>query len=146
MLTLTRMDTRWLISRDMPAVLSIDAVTLGLGWGEAAILDFLRHNNSIGMVAEVGETVEAAVIYELRKKSLRVGFLGGTARGVDALLSKLAGELSCHRRTWLEVVAHEEDLRLCTILKAHGHRATGVLRGRFGDRDGIRFVYEHAED
>ena len=63
---------RWMIRRDMPAVLRIENACFEFAWNEEDFIRCLRQRNCIGMVAEDDEGVVGFMIYELHKNRLHV--------------------------------------------------------------------------
>ena len=65
-----RIQLRWMIRRDMPEVLSIEQEAFEFPWLDEDFTRCLRQRNCIGMVAEVGDSVVAFMIYELHRTRL----------------------------------------------------------------------------
>ena len=63
---------RWMIRRDMPAVLGIENSCFEFAWNEDDFIRCLRQRNCIGMVAEEDEQVVGFMIYELHKNRLHI--------------------------------------------------------------------------
>src|SRR5438105_14276970 len=68
---------RWMIRRDMPAVLAIEQECFEFPWYEEDFIRCLRQRNCIGMVAEASaglptDKVVGFMIYELHKHRLHV--------------------------------------------------------------------------
>ena len=75
-----RIQLRWMIRRDMPEVLAIEQEAFEFPWSDEDFTRCLRQRNCIGMVAEVGDSVVAFMIYELHRTRLHVlNFAGRTA-------------------------------------------------------------------
>jgi hypothetical protein len=111
--TATRIHTRWMIARDLPDVLAVDAATGGT-WTREEMLRHLRRRNCIGMVADVGprwrEEIGGFFLYELVKGGLKLLTFavepGERADGVaGAMFTKLVYKLDSHRRIHLELSA-----------------------------------------
>lgn len=143
---------RWMIRRDLDAVLDIEGRAFDSPWTEEDFLRCLRQRNCIGMVAEGGpggERVDGFMIYELHKhKLVLLNFAVDPQRhrqGVGrAMLNKLKAKLSDQRRTRIEFLVGERNMVGHLFLAAEGFRATGVERQPFGewsDEDGYRFVF-----
>lgn len=132
---------RWLIRRDLPEVLAIEAQSFGrLAWDEDDFKRVAGHRNSIIYVAEVHERIVGYVIFELRPrrlKLLRLAVRSDHRRlGVGAaLIAKLAAKLAPERRQWIDASLRETWLDALQFLKAVGFRATGLHRGHFHDPD-----------
>lgn len=134
---------RWMIRRDMNEVLDIERRhAVGVPWGEEDFLKVLRDRNSIGMVVEEGQTVVAFVLYNLEKNRLEiVRFQGDLPEAVSLLCERLVGKLSAERRKRLVMTVNEEDVPLLLQLRDNGMKAVRLVRGAFGNRDGVRMVY-----
>ncbi len=96
--------TRWMIRRDMPEVLEIEAGSFEHPWTEEDFLVCLRQRNCIGMVAEQGEYVRGFMIYELHKAKLHILDFAVCPKYRRASIAaqmviKLLSKLSSHRRT-----------------------------------------------
>ncbi len=163
-----RLHQRWLIRRDFPEVLSIEAACLAPRWTEDDLLRMLRHRNTIGMVCEdttrsAGRTtldnpIVGYMVYSLNRYSLEVLHLAVAPayrrRGVGrAMAAKVAGKLSPDRRILAETVVRESNLSAALFWRACGWQATGVLYGRFRDggpdgagEDGWHFQIEAESD
>ena len=63
---------RWMIRRDMPAVLGIENSCFEFAWNEDDFIRCLRQRNCIGMVAEEDDQVVGFMIYELHKNRLHI--------------------------------------------------------------------------
>lgn len=67
-----RTHIRWMIRRDMPEVLAIEAASFEFPWLEDDFIRCLRQRNCIGMVAEHDDRVVGFMIYELNKSRIQV--------------------------------------------------------------------------
>lgn len=136
-----RLHVRWLIRRDMPEVLALDAHSY-LGWPEKEYLYHLRQRNVIGMVAEEGERVVGAMIYRLDNGHIDLLKVTGDGDNTYAVLfDKLKAKLSSGRRNALLVTAHEADARLLRACRLNGLRAEQVHADLYYDGDGYQFSY-----
>ncbi len=97
---------RWMIRRDMPEVLRIEADMWEEPWSEQRFLRELRESDKIGMVAEgASDRIVGFMIYQLHAAYLGVVNVGAAgepdapASTIHALSHKLAGSLTAHRRT-----------------------------------------------
>lgn len=154
-----RQHIRWMIRRDLREVLEIDGAGFSTSpLGEEALLGLLRQRDVIGMVTEEvpawdgeGPTPDGPVlgfmVYRLEKSRLvllRLAVHPAYRRqGVGrAMLAKLAGKLSSHRRTRIALDVAEGNLAAQLWLKACGFTAVRVDRGAADDgTDSYRFVY-----
>ncbi|GAA4450947.1 ribosomal protein S18-alanine N-acetyltransferase [Novipirellula rosea] len=129
---------RWMIRRDMPAVLGIENKSFEFAWTEEDFIRCLRQRNCIGMVAEVDDQVVGFMIYELHKNRLHVLNFSvhpdARRRGVGhAMLSKLLGKLSHERRNRIMLEVRETNLEAQLFFKSVGFKAISVLRDFYED-------------
>jgi hypothetical protein len=90
---------RWLVRRDLPEALAVEAALSPGPWGEAGFLDALRERDAIGMVVDHGEAVVGSMVYRLRPHHIRVLALAASTRAAgQALLHRLQGKLTRGRR------------------------------------------------
>ena len=148
---MTRVHIRWLISRDLPAVLAIDAASFDRPWSENRFLRHLHQRNCIGMVAvvprvEADEEIVGFMVFTLEHDSIDLRRLAvhpsWRRESVGRqLVAKLVGKLSEHRRPLLATVVREGNLAAQLWLRACGLRACEVVRGHYGDtgEDGYLF-------
>jgi ribosomal-protein-alanine N-acetyltransferase len=132
-------------------VLAIEAASFEYAWTEEDFLRCLRQRNCIGMAAESypDQRVVAFMIYELYKDRLHVLNFAVAPdcrrAGVGAaLVAKLRGKLSSHRRSRLTLAVREANLPAQLFFWAQGLRATGVTRGYYRDtgEDAYHFEYK----
>lgn len=142
MTTLARVHLRWLIRRDMPEVVAIEAGCPD-PWSEDGWLSLLRHRNCIGFVAEAPgtELVVGAMAYRLHRSRVELVRLAvhpdWRRRGIGAaLLAKLDYKLDSHRRhmAFADVPGAALDAQL--LLRSAGWRAVNVDH----DGDAYRMV------
>ena len=141
---------RWMIRRDMPSVLDIEAGAFEFPWNEDDFIRCLRQRNCIGMVAEQNERVVGFMVYELHKKRLHVLNLAvdpsvrrhGVGR---AMIDKLAGKLSAGRRTRILLEVRETNLAAQLFFRDLDFRAVAVLRDFYDDstEDAYLMQYRH---
>lgn len=137
------MIVRWMIRRDMPKVLQIEATEAGdTAWTEDDFLQVLKKSNCIGMVAEDDdEAVIGFVIYELHSRKVVV--INIAAESEDAfgvMIAKLKTKVDGTRRTRLYIDSHDSKLHQHLLLKEAGLRAVSVC----GDEH--VFVYRFEKD
>jgi [ribosomal protein S18]-alanine N-acetyltransferase len=129
---------RWMIRRDMPAVLAIEDASFEYPWSEEEFIRCLRQRNCIGMVAEREDRVVGFMIYELHKNRLHLLNFSvcPEARrcGVGtAMIEKLAGKLSTERRNRIMLEVRETNLEAQLFFKNFGFKAISVLRDFYED-------------
>ena len=141
---------RWMIRRDMPAVLGIENNCFEFAWTEEDFIRCLRQRNCIGMVAEKDDEVVGFMIYELHKNRLHIlNFAVHEDHrrcGVgNAMVSKLLSKLSHERRNRIMLEVRETNLEAQLFFKSLGFRAISVLRDFYDDtvEDAYPVSYTH---
>lgn len=143
-----RCHVRWMIRRDLPWVLEIEAQSFEDPLGEDGMLRVLRRRNAIGLVAEIGDKVVGFATYELYRDRLElVRFAvhkehrhAGYGR---ALMAKLVGKLNPDRRNRIELIVRESCYVAQVFLRALRFRATKVERGHYRDTGEDGYVMEY---
>lgn len=146
---------RWMIRRDMPAVLDIENVSFGAPWPEEEFIRCLRQRNCIGMVATDGPStcpaspVVGYMLYDLHHDRIDVINFAVAPQhrrqGVGrAMIGKLRGKLSPLRRRRITLHVGESNLGAQLFFRAMGLRAVGIARGAYdhrfaGDEDAYEF-------
>ncbi len=141
---------RWMIRRDMPAVLDIEQHSFEFPWSEEEFIRCLRQRNCIGMVAERDSQVVGFMIYELHKNRLHLlNFAVAAAvrrSGVgSAMIEKLASKLTADRRNRIMLEVRETNLDAQIFFRQRGFRAISVLRSFYEDspEDAYLMQYRH---
>ncbi len=129
---------RWMIRRDMPAVLAIESESFEFSWTEDDFIRCLRQRNCIGMVAEQDGRVVGFMIYELHKNRLHILNFAVAAesrrQGVGrVMVGKLLGKLTHERRNRVMLEVRETNLEAQLFFKQLGFRAVSVLRDFYDD-------------
>lgn len=138
---------RWMIRRDMPEVLAIDAAGYNEPWLEEDFLRVLRQRNVIAMIAEHGTAVIGFMVYEVhgrRFEMLRFAVHPDWRRqGVGAkMVVKIASKMTKNRRQWIMADISERSLEAQLFARDMGFRAIGVRRDFDGTDTIYRFVLE----
>ncbi len=133
-----KLHIRWMIRRDMPEVLAIEAGCFDHPWTEEDFLQALRQRNCIGMISEHEERVIGFMIYELHRSRLHLLNFGVSQEfrriGVGRqMVNKLVAKLSHHRRTRVTSAVREGNLSAQMFFRSQKFLATKVLRGFYGD-------------
>src|SRR3990172_3156661 len=133
-----RVHIRWMIRRDMPEVLAIEAASFEFPWLEEDFVRCLRQRNCIGMVAEHDDRVVGFMIYELNKNRIEVLNFATSVehrrRGVGSqMTAKLIGKLSAQRRNRIALEVRETNLAAQLFFRECGFRAVSVLKDFYED-------------
>jgi len=143
-----RVHIRWMIRRDMPEVLAIEAESFEFPWSEEDFINCLRQRNCIGMVAEHDDRVVGFMIYEVNKTHIHVlNFAVSRAerrRGIGTqMMAELVGKLSSQRRSRITLEVRETNLPAQLFFRANGFRAVSVLRQFFRDTDDDAYLMQY---
>ena len=143
-----RVHIRWMIRRDMPEVLGIEAESFEFPWLEEDFIRCLRQRNCIGMVAEHDDRVVGFMIYELAKNRIQVLNFATAAeyrrRGIGTqMIAKLIGKLSAQRRTRVTLEVRETNLPAQLFFRDSGFRAVSVLRDYYEDTPEDAYVMQY---
>lgn len=148
-----RTHIRWMIRRDMPEVLAIEAASFEFPWLEDDFIRCLRQRNCIGMVAEHDDRVVGFMIYELNKSRIQVLNFATAPNaqhsGVGTqMVRKLIGKLSAQRRTRILLEVRETNLAAQLFFRDNGFRAISVLRDYYEDtpEDAYLMQYRYAPE
>lgn len=140
------MNIRWMIRGDMPTVMAIEQQSFDAPWSEEEFIRRLRKRNCIGLVAESEGQVVGFVLYDLHKGRLALGRIAvhpsSRRHGVGkAMMDKLKAKLCPEGRNRITVNVHEANLSAQLFFSRQGMRATGVLRGHFGEQDAYAMMW-----
>jgi ribosomal-protein-alanine N-acetyltransferase len=139
---------RWMIRRDMPEVLQIEAEAFEFPWSEDDFVRCLRQRNCIGMVVEQDDRVVGFMIYELHKTRLHVLNFAVAAdcrrQGLGRqMVAKLVGKLSLQRRVRVTLEVRETNLDAQIFFRSQGFRAVSVLRSYYEDTPEDAYVMQY---
>ena len=139
---------RWMIRRDMPAVLAIEQECFEFPWYEDDFVRCLRQRNCIGMVAEASERVVGFMIYELHKHRLHVLNFAVheqfRRRAIGSQMAKkLITKLSHDRRSRVMLEVRETNLSAQLFFRTLGFRAVSVLRDYYEDTTEDAYVMQY---
>jgi ribosomal-protein-alanine N-acetyltransferase len=148
-----RIHIRWMIRRDMPAVLAIEKASFEFPWFEEDFVRSLRQRNCLGMVATLSSTtriydhVIGYMLYDLNKSHIHLLNFAVDPdcrrNGVGTkMIEKLVGKLSKSRRSRIILEVRESNLDAQLFFREHGFRAVSVLRGYYDDTAEDAYVME----
>lgn len=135
-----RVHIRWMIRRNMPEVLAIEAESFEFPWMEEDFIHCLRGRNTVGMVAEHDDRIVGFMIYRLFKRKVELLNLA-VARKQRRLsigtqmMEKLKGRLSVQRRTSIVLRVQERNLRAQFFFRGMGFRASSVEKNYWDTGD-----------
>jgi ribosomal-protein-alanine N-acetyltransferase len=143
-----RVHIRWMIRRDMPEVLAIEAESFEFPWLEDDYIRSLRQRNCIGMVAEYEDRVVGAMVYELHKSRIHVLNFAVAPEfrrsGVGSqMLAKLTAKLSTQRRSRIILEVRETNLAAQLFFRENGFRAVSVLHGYYADTPEDAYIMQY---
>ena len=144
-----RAHIRWMIRADFPEVLAIENETepvLSFRWDESVLLHALRERNVVGMVADLDHLIAGYMIYSLDKHSINILKFAVSPscqrRGIgEAMAVKMERKLEPGRRTLITTTICERRIPAICFARAMGWRATGIVKGGYGEDDGYIFEY-----
>jgi len=145
----TSVAIRWLVQRDLKAVVTIEDKCFAFTWSAADFLECLRQRNAIGMVATRDERVVGFMVYELRKSELHIlNFavdpeLMRTGVGT-AMLDKLKEKIRQQRRTVITVGVRESNLAAQLFFRNADFLCIGTVRGFYQQTDEDAYIFRWA--
>ncbi|MFH5806654.1 ribosomal protein S18-alanine N-acetyltransferase [Alienimonas sp. DA493] len=134
----TAVEIRWLIRRDMPAILNIEWASFPFAWSEEDFIGCLRERDCIGMVAEAGGEVVGYMIYQLQKARLRVLNFAVSPfhrrEGIGRqMVARMVDKLSQQRRTQIVLEVRETNLPAQLFFRSMGFQHYRTVRDRYDD-------------
>jgi ribosomal-protein-alanine N-acetyltransferase len=143
-----RVQIRWMIRRDMPEVLAMEAESFEFPWLDDDFVRCLRQRNCIGMVAEHEDRVVGFMIYELHRTRIHVlNFAVAEAyrrAGVGSqMIAKLTAKLSTQRRRRIVLEVRETNLPAQVFFRENGFRAVSVLRSYYADTPEDAYIMQY---
>lgn len=137
---MSEVSLRWVIRRDLPAVVRIESQLFEFPWDEEEFIRVARMRNCICMVAVEGgdEAVRGFVIYELHQCRLHILSLAVAKdhqrRGIGRLMvERLVGKLNSDRRNSITLEVRETNLDAQLFFRRMGFRAESILRDFYDD-------------
>lgn len=140
---------RWMIRRDMPAVMRTERASFEHSWTEDDFLRCLRQRNCIGMVAEVDETITGFMVYELQRRHLHLLNFAvhpeHRRHGIGRqMVAKLVDKMITHQREKIVLAVRERNLVAQMFFRSQGFQATRLLRGYYRDSGEDAYQMEYA--
>lgn len=143
---------RWMIRRDYPGVLEIEASREFSPWTEKELNDELRRREVMGFVVESGDRIVGFMIFEIVRTSYRIIRLtvhpSHRRFGAGKLMAeRIVYKLEHSKRKRIIALVRESNLSGQLFLKSSGFRAIKVHREHFEDtdEDAFEFVLRRSE-
>lgn len=138
---------RWMVRKDVPAIMTIEEGAFEFPWTEEEMLNCLRQRNCIGMVFVRNERILGFMVYELFKATMHVlNFAvasGFRRRGIGRqMVQKLIGKLSQQRRDSITLEVRETNIDAQLFWRSMGFKAGAVIRGHYEDSEDDAYVME----
>lgn len=140
---------RWMIRKDMPAVLEIEKACFEFPWSEEALVRCLRHRARTGLVVEVDGRVVGFIIYEMHKHRFHIINIAvcpdAQRSGIaTTMITKLVDKLSQGRRDRILLEVRESNLDAQLFFKSLRFRAISVQREFYDTgEDAYLMQYRH---
>jgi ribosomal-protein-alanine N-acetyltransferase len=138
---------RWMVRKDMSAVLHIERESFENPWSELQFLTRLRKRNTIGIVAEVAGRVVGFMIYSLHKDKLRIRDLAvhhkfrREAVG-GQLVAKLLAKLTVQGRSRVTATLRMSNLPAQDFFRYYGFKTIRVCRsGDDHEKDAVVMAF-----
>ena len=140
---------RWMVRRDLPAVLEIERASFDCPWSEAGFMLQLKRRNCIGLVVTEQMSFEP-IGYEIYSLQPRCVELLSIAVRPDCrrsgcgvlMVAKVSQRLSQSKRRRTVTRVRETNLGAHLFLRACGFRAMAVAR-RFYDNGEDSYVFQY---
>ncbi|MCS7020485.1 MAG: ribosomal protein S18-alanine N-acetyltransferase [Gemmataceae bacterium] len=139
---------RWMIRRDLDAVLRTEMASFEQAWSEEDFLRCLRQRHCIGMVAEQGDSVVGFMIYELQKHGLHLlNFAVHPScrrAGIGTqMIQRLIQKMQAHRRRAITLIVRERNLPAQLFFRKMGFQAVRLLRRYYPDTGEDAYLMEY---
>jgi ribosomal-protein-alanine N-acetyltransferase len=140
---------RWMLTKDLDAVTSIELISNEYYIGRDELVALLRKRSVVAMVAEENETVVGFMIYELLNRRIQLLDIAvqvaSRKKGIGTMLiDKLKGKLLLKHRVKISAEIRETNLDCLNFLKKQEFKATKVLKDYFKDTNEDAFVMQFA--
>jgi ribosomal-protein-alanine N-acetyltransferase len=142
-------DIRWMIERDLDAVLEIEEQSFPEPWSELDFIQRLRVPNTIGMVFTYQDVVAGFVVYMIHKTSIEILNIAvhpeyRRCSAGTLLIEKLQYKVDGHyRRDRITAMVRETNVPAQIFLRQNKFICDGIVKDAYSnsDEDGYSFVY-----
>lgn len=123
---------RWMVRRDLPAVMEIEQRSFDFPWSEEEFRNHLLSRNEIGVVIEVNEIVAGYLCYRVEKCRIEILSLavaqefrrrGLGRKMVDYVKTKLVND-----KNRLMVLVRETNIEALLFFRSQGFRVVEVMK------------------
>jgi ribosomal-protein-alanine N-acetyltransferase len=143
------LNIRWMISRDIPAVLQIERESFEFPWSENDLIRSQRQHNSIGMVAENQDgMIVGFIIYLLNGKCRHLLKFAVAADqrhcGIGRqMMNRLYEKLALQGQSRLLLEVRETDLAALLFFRNCGFSLINVVKDYYEDNGGDAYLMEY---
>ncbi len=146
----TEVQFRWMVRRDLPAVLEIERQSFEYAWTEEDFLRCLEQRNCVGTVVRVDDQIVGYMIYQMHKN--RIHLLNFAVapqwrrKGVGTqMIQRLKKRLVQQGRQRITLEVRETNLPAQLFFRHCGFRAICVLHGFYENttEDAYLMQYRH---
>jgi [ribosomal protein S18]-alanine N-acetyltransferase len=125
-------EIRWMIRRDMDAVLAIEESAFDYPWGEEEFVACLRQTNTIAAVCEIGNEIAGYVVYEIQETKITIINLAVASKfrrnGFGTLILNWIIRKLSYRRSVIEIQVGEKYTEAHLLLRNTGFKAVCVIK------------------
>lgn len=123
---------RWMIHMDIARVLAIEQASFDFAWTEDDFIRSMHRANIVCIVVEDQDHVVGYMVYEFTDDCLHIHNFAVDPdfrrQGVGrALVAKLIGKLSSHRRTEISLMVRESNLPAQLFFRDCGFKAVEII-------------------
>jgi len=142
-------DIRWMIRRDLDAIVEIEEQSFPEPWTKIDFRRCLREYHNIGMVFTYENVVAGYVVYALHKTSIEILNLAvhpeyRRCSAATLLIEKLQYKVNGHhRRNHITALVRESNLPAQLLFAKNHFYCDGIVKGAYkdSDEDAYSFFY-----
>ena len=138
---------RWMIRRDLPEVLEIEAESFEFPWFEEDFIRARKQRNCIMMVTEYESKIVGFMIYELHKNYIHIPNFAVSCQfrrlGVGSqMIAKLIAKLESSKKSKITLGIRETNLPAQLFFRENGFKAVSVLHNHYSDTSEDVYLFE----
>lgn len=139
---------RWMVARDMPEVLQIEANSFEFAWDAKDFQRALKTEGVIGMVASVKHHVQGYMVFQLGENNLHLLNMAVAPDhrrlGIGAtMVARMVDWLANNKRNHITLELRETNLPAQLFFRRMGFKAVRVERRFYQDTDESAYVFEY---